>query len=48
MSFETLLDFAIYVQVLFSSLLPGIRNNIALSEGSQTPSVCLSGKTAVL
>ena len=48
MSFETLLDFAVYVQILFSSLLPDIRNNIALFEDSQTPSACLSGKTTVL
>ena len=47
MSFETLLDFAVYVQIL-SSLLPFIRNYIALFEGSQTPSACVSGKTTVL
>jgi len=28
MSFETLLDFGVYVQVLCSSLLPGIRNKL--------------------
>jgi hypothetical protein len=33
---------------LFSSLLPGVRNNNVPFEGSQTPSACLSGKTAVL
>ena len=43
-----LLDFSVYVQLLFRSFLPDIRSNITLFEGSQTPSACLSGKTTVL